>query len=218
MNKIVNEMKLSEIRKDYTLKTLDIKDVNPEPIRQFQVWFDEAVDSEVLEVNAMCLSTIGMDGFPTGRIVLLKGVDHGFLFFTNYSSDKGKEIAANPKVALTFFWAELERQVRVTGTLEKVSEEESDTYYFSRPVGSQIGAWASPQSQKISSREVLEKNIEELKAKFAYTPITRPPHWGGYRLNPTRIEFWQGRASRLHDRICYELNSEGQWDISRLAP
>ncbi|WP_026951704.1 pyridoxamine 5'-phosphate oxidase [Algoriphagus mannitolivorans] len=211
-------MKLSEIRKDYTLKTLDIKDVKSNPIQQFKVWFEEAVDSEVLEVNAMCLSTIGKDGFPAGRIVLLKGVDHGFVFFTNYSSDKGQEIEENPKVSLTFFWAELERQVRVTGTLEKISSEESDEYYFSRPLGSQIGAWSSPQSQKIPNREFLEKTIQELEVKFSKEPITRPTNWGGYRLDPIRFEFWQGRPSRLHDRIAYEKKPDGSWEIFRLAP
>lgn len=211
-------MNLSEIRKEYSLKTLDIKDVSPDPIRQFQLWFEEAVDAEVLEVNAMCLSTLGKDGFPSGRIVLLKGVDHGFLFFTNYLSEKGKEIALNPKVSLTFFWAELERQVRVMGTLEKVSAQESDDYYFSRPLGSQVGAWSSPQSQKIPNREFLEKTIQELQEKFSKEPISRPPHWGGYRLLPIRFEFWQGRPSRLHDRIAYEKVSEGNWEISRLAP
>ena len=215
-NKIM--MKLSEIRKEYTLKTLDIKDVKSNPMQQFQVWFDEAVDSEVLEVNAMCLSTLGQDGFPAGRIVLLKGVDHGFLFFTNYQSDKGKEIEENPKVSLTFFWAELERQVRVTGTLEKISAEESDEYYFSRPIGSQIGAWSSPQSQKIPNREFLEKTIQDLEKKFSSEPISRPPHWGGYRLLPIRFEFWQGRPSRLHDRISYEKGADGVWQIFRLAP
>ncbi|MDX5339832.1 MAG: pyridoxamine 5'-phosphate oxidase [Cyclobacteriaceae bacterium] len=211
-------MNLSEIRKEYSLKTLDIKDVSPDPIRQFQLWFEEAVDAEVLEVNAMCLSTLGKDGFPSGRIVLLKGVDHGFLFFTNYLSEKGKEIALNPKVSLTFFWAELERQVRVMGTLEKVSAQESDDYYFSRPLGSQVGAWSSPQSQKIPNREFLKKTIQELQEKFSKEPISRPPHWGGYRLLPIRFEFWQGRPSRLHDRIAYEKVSEGNWEISRLAP
>ena len=151
-------MKIADIRKDYTLKSLDISDVSIDPLRQFKVWFDEAVDSEVLEVNAMCLSTMGLDGFPAGRIVLLKELDHGFVFFTNYESHKGQELANLPKASLTFFWPELERQVRITGNLEKVSAQESDEYYFSRPYGSQIGAWASPQSQPIESREELEKN------------------------------------------------------------
>jgi pyridoxamine 5'-phosphate oxidase len=211
-------MKLSEIRKEYTLKTLDIKDINPNPFYQFKTWFDEAVDAEVLEVNAMCLSTIGLDGFPAGRIVLLKGVDHGFQFFTNYESTKGKEIQANPKASLTFFWGELERQIRITGTLEKVSEKESDDYFFSRPLGSQIGAWTSPQSQEITDRNILEVKIKELEEKFSTQKISRPSHWGGYRLTPNRFEFWQGRPSRLHDRICFGLKEDKSWVISRLAP
>ncbi|GAB2502616.1 pyridoxamine 5'-phosphate oxidase [Algoriphagus taiwanensis] len=211
-------MKLSDIRKDYTLKSLDISDVSTDPFRQFSLWFDEAVDSEALEVNAMCLSTLGLDGYPSGRIVLLKGVDEGFVFFTNYSSAKGKEIEAMPKASLTFFWAELERQVRIVGDLEKISEAESDEYFFSRPVGSQIGAWTSPQSQRIENREVLAERNKQLEDRFSREPITRPPHWGGYRLKPKQFEFWQGRSSRLHDRIGYEKNGEGKWTIFRLAP
>ncbi|TNF40052.1 MAG: pyridoxamine 5'-phosphate oxidase, partial [Cytophagales bacterium] len=160
-------MKLSDIRKDYTLKSLDISDVSTDPFRQFSLWFDEAVDSEALEVNAMCLSTLGLDGYPSGRIVLLKGVDEGFVFFTNYSSAKGKEIEAMPKASLTFFWAELERQVRIVGDLEKISEAESDEYFFSRPVGSQIGAWTSPQSQRIENREVLAERNKQLEDRFS---------------------------------------------------
>ncbi len=211
-------MKIADIRKDYTLKSLDISDVSIDPLRQFKVWFDEAVDSEVLEVNAMCLSTMGLDGFPAGRIVLLKELDHGFVFFTNYESHKGQELANLPKASLTFFWPELERQVRITGNLEKVSAQESDEYYFSRPYGSQIGAWASPQSQPIESREELEKNSQVLQEKYTPETIKRPAHWGGYRLIPIRIEFWQGRPSRLHDRIRYEKSETGSWSISRLAP
>ncbi|WP_133552921.1 pyridoxamine 5'-phosphate oxidase [Algoriphagus boseongensis] len=211
-------MKLSDIRKDYTLKTLDIKDINPNPFHQFKIWFDEAVDSEVLEVNAMCLSTLGLDGYPSGRIVLLKGVDHGFLFFTNYESSKGKEIEQNPKATLTFFWPELERQIRITGDLEKVSSEESDEYFHSRPKGSQIGTWTSPQSEKIEDRSILENRIKELEEKFSTQEITRPPHWGGYRLLPKKFEFWQGRPSRLHDRICFESKEGSNWEIFRLAP
>lgn len=211
-------MKLSEIRKEYTSKSLDVNEVSQSPFRQFRVWLDEAIDSEIPEVNAMCLSTLGLNGFPNGRIVLLKAMDHGFLFFTNYESEKGKEIEANAKASLTFFWPELERQVRIMGELEKVSIEESDQYFHSRPMGSQIGAWASPQSQEISDRQALLTRRELFEKRFSDEPITRPAHWGGYRLLPVRIEFWQGGASRLHDRICYRKDSQNEWQITRLAP
>jgi len=211
-------MRLADIRKDYTLKSLEIKDVSLDPLRQFKLWMDEAIDSEALEVNAMCLSTLGLDGFPNGRIVLLKELDHGFVFFTNYESEKGNELNSNPKASLTFFWAEIERQVRVIGEVAKISEEESDEYFFSRPFGSQIGAWASPQSREISGREVIVANQRVIEEKFTPTTMVRPPHWGGYRLVPHRMEFWQGRPSRLHDRICYTKEAKGDWKISRLAP
>ena len=211
-------MRLADIRKDYTLKSLEIKDVSLDPLRQFKLWMDEAIDSEALEVNAMCLSTLGLDGFPNGRIVLLKELDYGFVFFTNYESEKGNELNSNPKASLTFFWAEIERQVRVIGEVAKISEEESDEYFFSRPFGSQIGAWASPQSREISGREVIEANQRVIEEKFTPTTMVRPPHWGGYRLVPHRMEFWQGRPSRLHDRICYTKEAKGDWKISRLAP
>lgn len=211
-------MKLSEIRKDYTSKSLDISDVRKDPLLQFRAWLDEAIDSEVPEVNAMCLSTLGLNGFPNARIVLLKELDLGFVFFTNYESEKGQEIASDPKASLTFFWPELERQVRIMGTLEKVSGEESDRYYHSRPMGSQIGAWASPQSKVIADRNELVIRQKELEQRFASEPISRPAHWGGYRLMPVKIEFWQGRPSRLHDRICYQKDSGEAWEITRLAP
>ncbi|WP_026954081.1 pyridoxamine 5'-phosphate oxidase [Algoriphagus vanfongensis] len=211
-------MDISSIRKDYTLKSLDINIINKDPFTQFSSWLEEAIASQVLEVNAMTLSTLGLDGYPNGRIVLLKDLDYGFVFFTNYESEKGQELEAHPKASLTFFWAELERQVRITGTIEQVDAALSDEYFFSRPVGSQIGAWASPQSKKISSREALTEKIEELESQFKTEKITRPPHWGGYRLLPHRLEFWQGRASRLHDRILYEKSESGSWVISRLAP
>lgn len=211
-------MNLSEIRKDYSYKSLDINDVTHEPFNQFKIWFEEAVDSEVPEVNAMCLSTFGLNGYPNGRIVLLKEVDYGFVFFTNYESEKGQEIAKNPKASLTFFWPELERQVRITGDLEKVSPEESDHYYFTRPYGSQIGAWTSPQSREISSRDELDQIQKSVEDRFSKEPITRPPHWGGFRLIPFKVEFWQGRPSRLHDRINYLKLANGEWKISRLAP
>jgi pyridoxamine 5'-phosphate oxidase len=213
-----SSMILADIRKDYTLKSLEIVDVDSDPLVQFRRWMEEAIQAEALEVNAMCLSTISEDGFPNARIVLLKELDEGFVFFTNYASSKGKELSASPKASLTFFWPEIERQVRVVGTVEKISEKESDTYFFSRPISSQIGSWASPQSQEIIDRSVIEESQKRLTEEFKKTPIKRPVHWGGYRLLPHRIEFWQGRSSRLHDRICYELAGKSIWKKVRLAP
>ncbi|SDC81320.1 Pyridoxamine 5'-phosphate oxidase [Algoriphagus faecimaris] len=210
-------MNIASIRKEYSLRSLEIEDVLNDPLSQFRNWMKEAMKSEVLEVNAMTLSTLSLDGFPNARIVLLKEVDHGFVFFTNYESEKGQELSKNPFAALTFFWAELERQVRVTGKVERISGKESDDYFFSRPVGSQIGAWTSPQSQKIGSREVLDQRLKETETRFASEQISRPPFWGGFRLIPNKVEFWQGRPSRLHDRILYEAK-ETDWQISRLAP
>lgn len=210
-------MDISSIRKDYTLKSLDIKDVNLDPMIQFKNWFDESIHSQALEVNAMTLSTLGKDGYPNGRVVLLKGVDVGFTFFTNYESEKGKDIENLSKGSLTFFWPELERQVRVKGDISKISAAESDDYFFSRPYGSQLGAWTSPQSEVIQSREVLNKRQSAIEQRFKSQPMQRPDNWGGYRLLPNKIEFWQGRASRLHDRICYDLCYD-IWQITRLAP
>jgi pyridoxamine 5'-phosphate oxidase len=210
-------MEISSIRKEYTLKSLDSKELNFDPIAQFKIWLQEALASEVLELNAMTLSTIGLDGSPNGRIVLLKEVDHGFVFFTNYQSEKGKELEISGKASLTFFWAELERQVRIKGVVSKIAESESDEYFFSRPIGSQIGAWTSPQSQKIESREILDQRQQEVEMRFQKEPMIRPAHWGGYRLIPSSVEFWQGRSSRLHDRICYKIGNDG-WSMDRLAP
>ncbi|MGY6521188.1 MAG: pyridoxamine 5'-phosphate oxidase [Mongoliitalea sp.] len=211
-------MKLADIRIDYTLKSLDISDVDQNPIQQFNRWFEEALRAKVLEANAMNLSTIGKDGFPSSRIVLLKGVDQGFVFFTNYESSKGKELMENPKVALTFFWPELERQVRIVGRVAKVSSEESDEYFFSRPFSSQIGAWVSPQSKEIPDRAFLEAREAKYSEELRPETIKRPPHWGGYRVSPISLEFWQGRPSRLHDRIHYTLESDNSWTLKRIAP
>lgn len=211
-------MKLADIRIDYTLKSLDEKDVNASPIDQFKIWVEEAHQSKVHEWNAMNLSTVRPDGRPNSRVVLLKDVDTGLVFFTNYNSAKGKELAYNPYAAITFFWPVLERQVRFMGKVSKITTEESDEYYFSRPFASQIGAWASPQSEVIENRTYLEENEAKLLNQIDEKTITRPEHWGGYRLIPEEVEFWQGRSSRLHDRIQYLIQEDGSWKIQRLAP
>lgn len=208
---------LQNIREEYAKEELDLEHVVADPLKQFATWFQEALDSEVMEPTAMTLSTCSKDGKPTGRVVLLKGVDHGFQFFTNYTSKKALELTANPNAALNFFWPALERQVRIEGVVERLSAEESDEYYFSRPYESQLGAHASPQSQEIDSREVLKEKMKGLQASFTPETIKRPETWGGFRLVPNYVEYWQGRPSRLHDRICYEL-VENSWRIFRVAP
>jgi pyridoxamine 5'-phosphate oxidase len=210
---------IAEIRKEYSKATLDQTGVAKNPIAQFQKWFDEAIKSEALEPNAMTLSTLSETGKPSARIVLLKGVEkNSFLFYTNYQSQKGKELAANPACALTFFWPELERQVRIEGVCTRVDEATSDTYFKSRPRGSQLGAWASPQSSLIKNRELLETRIKELEKRFeGQETLPKPHQWGGYAVEPLEIEFWQGRPSRLHDRIVYYKTDTG-WTIHRLAP
>ena len=213
------EMNLSELREEYSRQSLDEANVAPDPFVQFEKWFGEALDAKAREANAMNLSTVSADGQPHGRIVLLKGLENNsFVFFTNYKSKKGEELEKNRKAALTFFWAELERQVRIEGVVEKVDPATSDEYFHLRPTGSQIGAWASNQSEEIENRKVLEAKTEEYTAKFSgINPIPRPAHWGGYRLQPHMIEFWQGRPSRLHDRIVYEYD-RSTWQIKRLSP
>jgi pyridoxamine 5'-phosphate oxidase len=212
-------MSISDIRREYKRETFSEKDVESNPFQQFTKWWNEAINSSIDEVNAMTLATADKQGFPTARIVLLKGYDErGFVFFTNYLSRKGREIDENPNATLLFFWKELERQIRIEGRIEKVDDKESDEYFHSRPLGSQIGAWSSPQSEVISDRSILENNVHQYELQFAgKSPIPRPPHWGGYRLIPTYIEFWQGRESRLHDRIVYQFENK-DWKIQRLAP
>ncbi len=209
---------IADIRKDYKLQTLLETDVASDPFIQFGKWWDEAINSAIDEVNAMTLATADKNNIPSARIVLLKGCDkNGFVFFTNYQSHKGEQLLQNPNACLVFFWKELERQIRITGTVEKISTADSDAYFTSRPAGSRIGAWASPQSSVIVNRTVIEEKLKDLEQQFGDNNIPRPPHWGGYIVKPTQIEFWQGRPSRLHDRIQYTLQ-EGSWVIERLAP
>ncbi|WP_370263416.1 pyridoxamine 5'-phosphate oxidase [Limnobacter sp.] len=210
-------MSIADIRKDYTQASLDEAHAPKDPFEFFKLWFQQALDAQLPEPNAMTLATVTADGRPSARIVLIKGVDErGFSFFTNYDSRKGQELAHNPYAALLFHWTELERQVRIEGTVEKLSAEESDAYYFSRPLGSRHGAWASPQSAEIASRQVLEERLCKVKSELGEAPA-RPPFWGGYRVVPTAFEFWQGRPSRLHDRLAFILQG-GQWVRKRLAP
>ena len=208
---------LAQLRKNYTLGQLSETEVPHNPLPLFQQWFDQAIKAECPEPNSMTLATADKAGNPSARIVLLKGADeNGFTFFTNYESQKGKDLAARPQAALLFHWHELERQVRIQGTVERVSPQESDEYFHSRPPASRIGAWASPQSAAIPNRQFLEEAEARFKAEFGDAP-PRPEHWGGYRLRPAEMEFWQGRPSRLHDRIHYQLQ-DGAWKICRLAP
>jgi pyridoxamine 5'-phosphate oxidase len=209
---------IADIRRDYSLQSLSEKD-SSSPFELFEKWWQEAVTAQIDEVNAMTLATASADGVPSARIVLLKGFsEKGFTFFTNYNSFKAKQLEENPRACLVFFWKELERQVRITGIIEKTAAEESDTYYHTRPEGSRIGAWASPQSQVIENREWLEENERKFRQEFHGKTVARPPHWGGFRLKPVTIEFWQGRANRLHDRVQFSLLAEGIWTIERLAP
>ena len=212
-------MDIASIRKEYKLKLLSESDVASNPFDQFGIWFKEAIEAETLEVNAMVLSTSTIASKPSARVVLLKDFDtQGFVFFTNYGSQKGVELLANPDASLTFFWPQLERQVRIEGIVEKVSEAESIEYFNSRPFESRVGAWVSAQSTVIKSREELETMFETLSEEFKQkSEVPKPDFWGGYRLKPDFIEFWQGRPSRLHDRVCYE--SKGNiWEVYRLAP
>lgn len=209
---------IADLRRDYTREGLLESSAPAEPFSLFATWFQQAVEIERTEANAMMLASVDGTGQPHLRTLLLKGADErGFVFFTNYESAKGRQLEAHPLAAMTFWWHDLERQVRIEGRIERVSAEESDAYYQSRPVGSRLGAWASPQSQEIAGREVLEANLAELQRRHGEAPPPRPPHWGGYRLLPELIEFWQGRPSRLHDRLCYRRQGD-VWQRVRLAP
>lgn len=210
---------IAGIRKEYSQKSLSEQTADPDPIRQFDLWWQEAIVSQADETNAMTLATASADGLPSARIVLLKGFSaEGFVFFTNYNSYKGRQLAENPKACLVFFWKELERQVRITGLVQRTTEKESDAYFYSRPAASQAGACISPQSTVIENREWLEKRYHEFETQTTGGAIQRPAHWGGYLVKPVLIEFWQGRPSRLHDRLEYSLQENGGWKIERLAP
>jgi len=214
-------MSLADLRRDYARARLDEADVSHDPLVEFARWFAEAQDAQVPEPNAMTLATASAEGAPSARIVLLKAFDeHGFVFFTDYRSRKGAELEANPRAALVFWWHELERQVRITGTVSRTSREDSDRYYRSRPLGSRLGAWASHQSRVIAGRAALEADLREVEQRFGDGDVPLPPHWGGYRVDPDVIEFWQGRESRLHDRIRYSRDSAQRhgWRVERLSP
>ncbi len=211
-------MSIADLRRDYSHATLSEQDVDQDPLRQFADWFNQARSAEVPEPNAMSLATVGNNGKPSLRIVLLKDFDErGFTWYTNYESRKGEDLLQNPHAALTFFWVELERQIRIEGRVERVDEAESDAYFQIRPIKSRLGAIASAQSRPIASREQLEQQFETASQTYGETP-PRPQQWGGYRLTPDWIEFWQGRRSRLHDRIAYTRTAEGSWDRQRLQP
>ncbi len=210
---------IADIRRDYMLKTLTESDVHTDAIAQFEIWWKEAIDSKIDEVNAMTLATASSDGVPAARIVLMKGFSRdGFIFYTNYDSFKGRQLSENPRACLVFFWKELERQVRITGLVSRTNAVESDDYFNSRPVGSRLSAIVSPQSRVISGRDWLEAQAQKIAALNEGKPLQRPAHWGGFLVNPVTIEFWQGRSNRLHDRLQYSLNEDGTWTIERLAP
>lgn len=215
----IDKSTIQNLRQDYRSASLSENEVSKNPYQQFEKWFQEALQAEVLEPNAMTLATANKDGIPSARIVLLKEfTEEGFVFYTNYKSKKGKEIESNPYAALIFFWADLERQIRIEGVVEKVSEEESNQYFYSRPKGSQLGALTSPQSKTIPNREFLEEKLAHLEKEYQDKEVDKPIYWGGYRVIPNRIEFWQGRSNRLHDRIVYIQEKDQSWKFERLAP
>ena len=212
-------MSIADLRREYTTRGLHEQDLDPSPFIQFGKWFQEALSAELIDPNAMTLATSSREGKPSARIVLLKDFDQrGFVFYSNYESRKGLELESNPYGAILFFWAEVERQVIINGKVSRLSRKESEEYFHTRPVGSQIGAWASRQSQVISGPEVLESRVKELKRKYRGKEIPMPSYWGGFLLDPSTFEFWQGRPNRLHDRLRYTLQSKGHWQIERLSP
>ena len=212
-------MDIAALREDYVAHGLRRADLDPDPIKQFAKWFGEAAAAQIRDVNAMSLATVDADGKPSVRIVLLKAIsDRGFVFFTNYRSEKARQLEANPHAGLNLFWVQLARQIRINGTVEKTSHQESEEYFHTRPAGSQLGAWASSQSEVIPNREALEAKLTEVTDRFAGGVIPLPPHWGGYRVVPDTIEFWQGRTNRLHDRFRYTRQDDGSWLIERLSP
>lgn len=213
------DISVADLRKEYTFRGLNKADAAPSPFQQFKIWFEQALAAQLPEPNAMTIATATPDGKPDARIVLLKDYNQrGFVFYTNYESHKGQQLVENPWGAIAFWWAQLERQVRIVGRVEKISDAESDQYFQSRPKASQLGAWASNQSQVIDTRQVLEQRLQQLKEKYENQEIPRPPHWGGFRVIPDEIEFWQGRPSRLHDRLLYRRGEDGSWVIQRLSP
>jgi pyridoxamine 5'-phosphate oxidase len=210
---------IGDFRREYASRSLSETDVHPDPVEQFNIWFGEALKAQIMDANAMTLSTSSRAGEPSARTVLLKGVDgDGFVFFTHYNSPKGRDLDENPRAALLFYWAELERQVRITGPVARVAREVSEKYFATRPLESQYAAWAAPQSSELAGRDVLERQFAEVKHRFAGSEVACPPEWGGYRVTAERVEFWQGRPGRLHDRLLYTRQSDGRWTHTRLAP
>ena len=210
---------IGDLRREYASRSLTEADVRPDPLEQFDIWFGEALKAQVMDANAMTLATSSPTGEPSARTVLLKAVDAGgFVFFTHYGSPKGRDLDENPRAALLFYWAELERQVRISGPVSRVGRDVSEKYFATRPIDSQYAAWAAKQSSELASRDVLERQFAEVKRRFEDSPVTCPPDWGGYRVAAERVEFWQGRPGRLHDRLLYTRRADGTWATTRLAP